>query len=57
MAIIKDIVHGECRIHICDDYIRNDSEEIKKILDNVGRIAYAIQIEKIKKERETGKSA
>ena len=39
MAIVKEIIHDACKIHICDDYIKTDPEEIRKALENIALIA------------------
>ena len=52
MAIVEKIEHGPCRIYFCDDHIRSDPDEIQKILDNIGRIAYEVMQEKMIRENK-----
>lgn len=57
MAIVEKIEHGPCRIYFCDDHIRSDPDEIQKILDNIGRIAYEVMKEKMLRESKQEASA
>jgi len=52
MAIVKEIVHGECKSHILDDHIRTDPEEVKGIINRIELIAYEVLMEK-KAEEES----
>ncbi len=46
MAIVKEVVHGACKTHIYDDYIRKDPDEVQKILDRIELIAWRVMMEK-----------
>lgn len=46
MAVVEELRHGECKIYICDDYIKKDEKEIQKILDAIARLAGSIKEER-----------
>ncbi len=55
MAVIKDYMHGACRIIVHDDYIK-PPEEVKEIISRVSQIIIDEEFRKAmekKKETET----
>lgn len=53
MALVKEYMHGECKIRIYDDYIQTDEKKIEATLAALGRLAAEGLSKKEKKEEAT----